>query len=334
VGEKSKRGNFNLTAVIPDSVILEKLPYIQKVIASLIPILAVTIVLIYLAFLRKVILTPAKRILIAMKKVRDGNLDVHIPQYATSNEFELMNQIFNSMVSQIRDLKIQVYEEQINKQKAELKHLQLQINPHFFLNSLNVIYQLAQVKDFKLIQEMSFCLVEYFRFMFRSNLTFVLLEDEIRHTKNYLKIQELRFPGHLTYGISVPEYLLKYMVPPLVIQTFVENAIKYAVNLDNPTHIDIEAELDGSVIEPKVKISIQDTGKGFPEDVLKQLQLEIDTLNELGEHIGIWNVQRRLRLLYKDQAAIKFSNGPEKGARVIISLPLKIESVLEGDTNV
>lgn len=326
VGEKSKKGAFSLLAIIPDSVILEKLPYIQKIVSSLVPILSLFFLILYLAFLKKIILHPVNKIVKAMRKIKNGDLDVQINQYATSNEFELMNDTFNSMVLQIRELKIHVYEEKINKQKAELKHLQLQINPHFFLNSLNVIFQLAQVKDFRLIQEMSVCLVEYFRFMFRSNSTFVLLEDELKNTRNYLQIQKMRFPGFLDYTITVPDSLSKYLIPPLLVQTFVENSIKYAVTLDEQINIYIDVDMDESTTDPRVKITIHDTGKGFDADILQKLQMGIDTTNPLGEeHIGIWNVKQRLLLLYKGQANIKFSNRPGSGACVEIDLPMKVE---------
>ncbi len=105
----------------------------------------------------------------------------------------MVNHTFNGMMEQIQELRIHVYEEQLNKQKAELQHLQLQINPHFFMNSLNIIYNLALVKNYALIQEMAISLVQYFRYMFRSNLTFLPLKDELQHIRNYIRIQELRF---------------------------------------------------------------------------------------------------------------------------------------------
>ncbi|MBJ8194004.1 two-component sensor histidine kinase, partial [Bacillus cereus] len=67
---------------------------------------------------------------------------------------------------------------------------------------------------------------------------------------------------------------------------------------------------------------VQDTGAGFPEAVLEQLRQDADPPSHDGEHIGIWNVRRRLRLLYKQQASIQFSNEPGKGATVQIRLPL------------
>jgi two-component system sensor histidine kinase YesM len=318
MGEKSARGRFSLIAIIPDSIILENLPFLRRIV-SFILIGSLVLLPIILYQLRKFILIPINRIMMAMRRIEDGNLEVRLTYRPSVIEFDMMNQSFNRMISQIQELKINVLEEQLNHQKAELKHLQLQINPHFFLNSLNIIYNLAQVKDFALIQEMALCLVQYFRFMFRSNLTFVTLRDEIQHTVNYLRIQEMRFPENLTFALSVPDSMMDGFIPPLVIQTFVENTIKHAVSMDKQVHIDIIIEDRG---DNKINIQVQDTGRGFPEDVLARLQMEMEIGNGEGHHIGIWNVQRRLRLLYQDQAQITFSNGVNLGAVIEILIPL------------
>jgi two-component system sensor histidine kinase YesM len=326
VGEKSAKGRFSLIAVIPDSIILENLPLLRRMVSFI--LMGSLILFPFILFLlRKIILIPINRIMMAMRRIEDGNLEVRITYSPSVIEFDKMNQSFNRMISQIQELKINVLEEQLNHQKAELKHLQLQINPHFFMNSLNIIYNLAQVKDFALIQEMVLCLVEYFRFMFRSNMAFVALRDEVQHTLNYFRIQEMRFPKNLTYDLSVPDNLMDVVVPPLVIQTFVENTIKHAVSMDKQIHIGITIEATSN---KKIKIRVEDTGKGFPEDVLTRLQMEMDIGNGEGHHIGIWNVQRRLRLLYQDHAQITFSNGAGHGAVIEILIPFHEKKGGEG----
>lgn len=322
IGEKSGMGEFGLVAVVHDQNILEKLPYLQRIIL-LIATGSILILLISVYFLRKVILLPINRIVVAMRKIKEGYLEARIPDKPASNEFELMNGTFNSMVSDIQQLKIDVYEEQLINQKAELKQLQLQINPHFFLNSLNVVYYLAQEKKYELIQELSFSLIRYFRFMFRSHTDYVLLQDELSHTESYLKIQKFRFPDSLTHAVSVQDDLLDCYIPPLMIQSFAENTIKHAINTDLPTHIDISIRRFGLISDDRLHIQIRDTGQGFSEQVLQQLQQEINLTNEEGEHIGIWNVRRRLRLLYGDQASIAFSN--DNGAVVNMIMPLSKE---------
>jgi two-component system sensor histidine kinase YesM len=319
VGEKSEKGNFNLIALIPDEKILQKLPYLRWV-AALIAMGSILLLPVFLLFLRTTVLVPLKRITAVMKRIEDGDLEARIDRYPAAEEFEIVNGTFNRMMAQIKQLRISAYEDQIDKQKNELRNLQLRVNPHFFMNTLNIIYNLARVKNYELIQEMTLCLVQYFRYMFRSNLTFVPLKDELQHIRNYLRIQELRFPESLTYEIEIPESLLDTLVPSLVIQNFVENTFKHAITLDEPIHLSIRAEL-ADAAEPQIKITIRDTGKGFPEKVLNDFHLGNRIIDSQGEHTGIWNVQQRLRLLYGNHAYVMLSNSNPSGAVVEIALP-------------
>ncbi|WP_244209051.1 sensor histidine kinase [Paenibacillus ferrarius] len=319
IGEHSGKGDFGLVAVVPDQRILQKLPYLQRII-FFIAVGTVIIVLLAFYFMRRVVLRPINRIVLAMSKIKEGHLDTQIAMKPASNEFELMNETFNSMLTDIQKLRIDIYEEQLINQKAELKQLQLQINPHFFLNSLNVVYYLAQEQKYKLIQELSLSLIHYFRFMFRSHTDHVLVRDELGHTKNYLNIQQIRFPGSLTYAIIASDDLLDCFIPPLIIQSFAENTIKYAVNTDVPTSIEVSVGRDSRKDEERLHIRIRDTGPGFADEVLEKLRQEINLTSKEGEHIGIWNVRRRLRLLYGEQASIRFSN--DNGAIVDIFMPI------------
>ncbi|MCK9858494.1 histidine kinase [Paenibacillus sp. ATY16] len=321
IGKNSSIGDFGLAAVVRSDTILERLPYLQRVIL----LMATGSILILLAsiyFLRRVVLLPIRRIVTAMRKIKEGYLEARIPDRPTSNEFELMNKTFNSMVGELQQLKIDVYEEQLNSQRAELKQLQLQINPHFFLNSLNVVYYMAQEKKYDLIQELSLSLIRYFRFMFRSQTDYALLQDELSLTEHYLKIQGFRFPGSLSYTVTAEDGLQDCVIPPLIIQSFAENTIKHAVNTDEPTHIEIA--IGKETESGKLHIRIRDTGCGFSEDVLSKLSEGMNLTNEGGEHIGIWNVRRRLRLLYRSEAEITFSN--DRGAVIDMILPLYKET--------
>jgi Predicted signal transduction protein with a C-terminal ATPase domain len=320
IGKNSSIGDFGLAAVVRGDTILERLPYLQRVIWFM----ATGSILILFAsiyFLRRVVLLPIRRIVTAMRKIKEGYLEARIPDRPTSNEFELMNQTFNSMVGELQQLKIDVYEEQLNSQRAELKQLQLQINPHFFLNSLNVVYYMAQEKKYDLIQELSLSLIRYFRLMFRSQTDYALLQDELSLTEHYLKIQGFRFPGSLSYTVTVEDGLLGCVIPPLIIQSFAENTIKHAVNTDEPTHIEIAIGKETEA--EKLHIRIRDTGCGFSEETLSKLGEGMNLANEGGEHIGIWNVRRRLRLLYRSEAEIAFSN--DHGAVIDMILPLQRE---------
>lgn len=321
VSSVAKQAPFSLVALIPDDYILANLPDLRKL-TLFIAMVALTLIPLGILFMRRLILFPLNKILSAMKAVRKGDWGVRVDQRIAAEEFNLLADSFNAMMSEIQTLRVNVFEEQLDKQKEELRRLQLQINPHFFLNSLNIVYNLAIVKDHDLIKQMTLSLIKYFRYLFRSNTSFVVLQNELEHTRNYLQIQDLRFPNQLTWSIDAPSFLMEIPVPPLMIQTFVENAIKHAITLDKPIDIKVTIDLQESDSESKLFIRISDNGIGFNEEVLMKLQMGKSVENEHGEHTGIWNVHRRLRLLYGDTATINYSNDKENGGAVIqILLP-------------
>lgn len=325
VGTESYRGNFQLVTLIPDRNILSNLPYLQQLI-WIITIGVFISIPIGLYFMRQAFLVPIKKILLAMSRVKVGDWGVRVNLEKDAEEFRILGHSFNTMMTEIQTLRVNVFEEQLNKQREELQRLQLQVNPHFFLNALNIVYNLAKVKNFQLIMEMTMALIQHFRFLFRSNTSFVKLKDELEHTRNYMSIQSLRFPGQLIARVDAPEYLRDIPVPPLIIQSFVENSIKHAVTMEEPIHITVnvgfEDVKDGSLI----KISIKDSGCGFNAEVLREIQAGRSIENERGEHTGIWNVQRRLSILYKEAITIQFFNDKDTGGAVVeMLLPTRPE---------
>ncbi len=322
VGQKSGLGDFSLVALVQREKILENLPYLLRIVIF-IAFGSMILLPVFLLLLNKTVMVPLKHIVSAMKKTGSGDMEARIEPYRTSDEFQIVNHTFNNMMSQIHDLKISVYEEHISRQKTELEYLKLQINPHFFMNTLNIIYGFAQTKNYKLIQEMTMYLVNHFRYMFGSNLVFVKLKYEVYHTRNYLHIQELRFPKRFTYEIDADESLMEYTVPPLVIQTFVENSVKYAVSMSGSIHISVLVELLDGESGQDIRVLIKDTGKGFDQKVLDDLNAGKTIKDEKGEHIGIWNIKKRLSLLYPDKAAIRLTNEDTGGAVIEILLPAK-----------
>ena len=319
IQNRSQVGAFSLVALVQEKSILDQLPILRNVVQL---ITYGSLIVLPLAFIlmQRTVLYPLNRILAALKFTRDGLIEYRIENVKTSYEFQRVNEAFNQMMSQIHKLRIDVYEEQLGKQRAELKLLQLQLNPHFLLNSLNIMHSLAFMRRYELIQELCIIITQYFRYMLRSKVTFVPLEDELKHVRNYLRIQELRFQDQLSYEIECPEACRQIEVPPLIIHTFVENSIKYAVTMEEPAHVSISIR-ETREPEPRMNIRITDNGPGFPDDVLLTLSNGEQLQDEEEEHVGIWNVQRRLELLYEGKARIRFSNLGQ-GACVELSLPL------------
>ncbi|GJM82541.1 hypothetical protein HMSSN139_50370 [Paenibacillus sp. HMSSN-139] len=151
VSSQSAPLGINLAIVIPNSELLQGLNVFQTIV-TILPFLVLLILLVYLYYFRRMVIRPILNLLGGIHRIRNGAMETKLP---ASNllEFQALNQAFNSMVVEIQDLKIDVYEERLNAQKAEMKHLQMQINPHFFLNTLNIIFQLADLKRYELVKK-------------------------------------------------------------------------------------------------------------------------------------------------------------------------------------
>lgn len=318
IRHQSASGSFFIYSLIPENRVLESLPYFKNITFA---ISITSLILLPLLFLyyRRAFLLPIYRLVSAMKRAKEGELGVRIPAANVAREFQIMNANFNNMLAEIGELKINIYEEKLRNKNMELKHLQMQINPHFFLNALNTVYYFAQARNYEMIRELSLSLIQYFRYMFQSGVDFALLQDELKHTRNYLNIQKMRFSKNFTYSILEDEHFADCLLPPLLIQTFVENTIKHAVDLDRCTHLDVSVSPETD--EESYSISIRDNGKGFEEQLLRMLNSDAEISGNSGEQIGIWNVRRRLRLAFDRKALISFNNHPDGGAEIRMVLP-------------
>ena len=254
----------------------------------------------------------------AMKEVGDGNLDLKLEHESIVAEYDSMIKSFQSMVTQVRDLKIENYEKELSAQKSYLQCLQLQINPHFYLNALNIIYSLAEMQDYKMIQEMTMSLVDYSRYMFRSPDKMVTVSEEIEHVDTYMKIQNLRFADRIKYQVNISSEIEDAMIPPFVIQSFVENSVKYAINLEKQNVLSIQGKLEEIEEELYVELEIRDNGMGYEPEVLAVMN-ETKPADERF-NIGIRNVRQRLEFLFGDRAKMILKN--DNGAVVILRIPL------------
>ncbi len=268
------------------------------------------------------IVEPVNKLVAAMDKLKNGDLGVKLEKAPVCNEFRILNDSFTNMAKEIKKLKLDIYEEKLLKQKTQLHYFQLQIHPHFFINSLNMIYNLAQVEKYELIQKLSLNLCEYYRFSIRNTGDFVTLREELNHVHRYLEIQKIRFGEHLQIRLETDPLLMEFQLPPLTIETFVENSVKYALNMEDPAEIEVSVKLSTKDTE-QLLIRIADSGPGFSEERMEDILSGKPTLQRPGEggHLGIYNVQQRLWLLYGEEAQLDITNRDPHGTLVEIFLP-------------
>ena len=207
-------------------------------------------------------------------------------------------------------------------QKANLKALQAQINPHFFFNVLNTIGRLAMIEGANQTQDMVYRFSDLLRYtMRRDENDFVTLQEEIRHVRNYLHIQKVRQGDRLTYDFDISKELKTVLCPFMFIQPFVENAIKYAVEArENGAHISVSAHLSGNDVE----IHVIDNGVGIASERIDELldeERHIESKKGMG--IGIRNTNKRLKYYYGPDYGVTFNKNITSGTDVIITIPQK-----------
>lgn len=228
---------------------------------------------------------------------------------------------FDSLTKQLNDLKIDVYEEKLVLARTELEFYQLQIKPHFFVNCFSIIFGMAQKKDYARIQEFCLKLSNYVRYLFRNGFTRVTLGEELAVIRDYLQIQDIRHRTENQMMDHVDGGLLSREIPPLLLLTFVENAVKHA-DAGNLTVCIGASALEGEE-ERKLRFTVGNNGSKFPEEQLARLNspaIFLEKANPEGRGLGVRNIWKRLSLIYGSRFSLTFSN-TEHGALVEILIP-------------
>jgi two-component system sensor histidine kinase YesM len=323
VSAKTQAGDYFVSYVAKENLTLFDRDVDIFLMAS---VAAAAIILFFVSatVLQRLIYRPLITLHRTMNEVGKGDMS---PAIDTSRllEFQEINQTFIYMLEEIKTLKIDVYEQRLDRQQIKQRFLQIQLKSHFYLNCLNIIHALAQVKNFLLIQDLTRSLGAYFRYMTDDFSKLNALGEELEHLQNYMHVQEIRFPNCLTYRVNVSPELLSVGIPPLILQTFIENAVEHAIDLDKNNHITLtitQNEIDDT---RGIEICVQDNGKGFSTEQLRKFNsCEEETFDQRDE-IGIKNVINRLRLIYEGKVVVQFSNATKGGAVVRIWIPMLTE---------
>ena len=284
-------------------------------------IVAFLLIPILYALIQRLLLHPLRVLNQAQKRLRNGDLDCRITEKANSIEYEHSFQSFNKMADRIQDLKIEVYEKELDRKQMELSNLQLQIRPHFLLNTFNLIYTLAQRGQEKDVQQVILYLSDYFRYLFRSGRNLEIFEKEQHLIEAYIGTAKVRYPGAIEADYEYDPEIAFVRVPPLLLHNFVENIVKYAISPGKVTHISIVGQYEDGM----VSFMIMDDGGGMTEEQVEELDRSMREPRKDGLHIGYANSLKRLRYSYGEKADIEISSEPGEGVCVTVTFPYDLE---------
>lgn len=264
-------------------------------------------------------------LLYKMKRVENGDLSAKNTILEGVDELSIIDNHFNAMISTLEKSINTNYIAKLEKQEAELQSLQLQINPHFLYNTLETISSIAMTNNVYLIGEICENLGEMFRFsMNKEREEFVPLFREIQHTKNYIYIQQVRFPHDFEVFYNIDPVLKQRLIPRFIIQPIVENSILHGLQKKSEKGC---LELSVYEEENKLIISVDDDGIGMEDTKVVQLNEYInDSSNNVAKDhkasIGVKNVHRRIQFAYGKDYGIIIKSKPSQGTSVMIVLPL------------
>ncbi len=259
---------------------------------------------------------PIRRLIKLMEKVEDGELNA----FAMANgvyEVQELSRSFNNMVYKIKQLMIEILEEQKQLRKSEMKTLHAQINPHFLYNTLDSIVWMAESGDNANVVKMISALSQFFRLSLSGGRDTITVEEELKHAENYLIIQKMRYSDQFNYEIRADEDVLQCQTLKIVLQPIVENSILHGVgDLPYPGEITIQA----MCCDDMLLFQVTDNGFGIEPEKLARI-LEIQPQNKSG--IGIRNVNSRIQLLYGSRYGLQYESELDRGTTVTIRLPYR-----------
>jgi two-component system sensor histidine kinase YesM len=277
-------------------------------------VLAITGV--YAFFIYRFIHQPLLTLVKSFRKLESGDLKIAIA-HKSNDEFRYLYGRFNQMVVNLRSLIDQAYKQRIMTQRAELKQLQSQINPHFLYNSFFILNTMANTGDLDGIEEFTTQLGGYFQFVTRNASDEVELHQEVNHARLYTEIQSLRFSHRIKVDFAdLPKELETFRVPRLIIQPIIENAFEHS--LERMVHnglIAIRFEEE----DAEIRIIVEDNGEELTDEAINLIKSSME-FEGRQETTGIVNIHRRILITFGEDSGLQVMRSEFGGLKVIMRL--------------
>lgn len=255
------------------------------------------------------------QIIDAFRKAQEGDFTVKA-ELRSHDEFQTIGDSFNVMLEKLQ-VQIDRNKEMTERLSAtQLRQLRSQFNPHFLYNTLDNIRFMVHFKP-EDASAMILSLSNLLRYSLDSQREEVPLATDMEYTENYLKIMKFRFGERLTYEVQMDKDAEAVLIPKLLIQPMIENAIKYGYEGKETLDIRISAYMSHG----RMVLVCADNGAGMKKEAEEELRLLLQAETESSSHLGLFNIHRRLKLRYGDDAGIEIFTREYLGTSVSVSVP-------------
>ena len=268
--------------------------------------------------LSRQIAAPLEKLMAAFGRVQQDKLETQLP-VDRQDEFGQLADRFNHMVHALSVNRQELLTNQQELNQAQIRMLQAQLNPHFLCNTLDTMKWISKINKVPQVAMMATNLADILRFCISAE-EFVPLYREMEILHRYIEIQKLRLSDDFSFSECIPEELYDCMVPKMILQPIVENAILHGIDGQSGSTIRICARVADGLLQ----IDVTDNGRGFPQEMLGQPYGRDKGLAK--GHLGLYNVDMILRRNYGEHCGLFLDCGEGGvGAKVTATLPISYE---------
>ena len=286
-------------------------------------VILVIVALLFSRFMARSITLPIQKLRDSMEKVQEGDFSISDVVVDSDNEIGSLTKSFDVMTHRIQELMEQNVYEQEQKRKSELKALQSQINPHFLYNTLDSIIWMAEGKKNEEVVLMTASLARLLRQSISNEDEVVPIANEVEYARGYLTIQKMRYKDKLEFQIEVEPSILHIPLIKLVLQPIIENAIYHGLKYKESKGLLI---IKGFMKDGNAVLQVIDDGVGMDEETLAHIY-DRHKVNYHSNGVGVYNVQKRLKLYYGDDYGITYESKKGEGTTATITIPGRQEAV-------
>lgn len=288
--------------------------------AAVFLVLMALIFVIFYTISKRMLLIPVMEISDFSRKIEQSR-DYSIPKLSRIAEVQETQKALVSLAKTISDLETARRMEENVKTHALLQYYQLQTRSHFFINCLKSLYGMLENRQIDKMKLMIIAFSNHLRYLFHDNISTVPLSHELREIDDYYQILSLDSEKIFLLNVEVEDNLEDSCVPPLIIQSFLENSFKYNAEKKGMAVFSVKISAVSENDAAYLRIHMQDNGSGYPEDVLNAINQRVNYSFD-DSHVGINNLKHRLSILYGENYTFAFYNLPTGGACSVISIPL------------
>ncbi len=257
---------------------------------------------------------PLNQLLDAMRRMEKGDFGTPVP-VESRDEIGYLTNRFNHLNERVKTLIEENYIGKLREKETEIMALNLQLNPHFLYNTLNIINWMAIEQGNRDISDMVMRLCDMMAYTLRDKRDVARLSEDLEWLSNYWIIMQARFEDKFTIEQHISPAILDCEVPKLFLQPFVENSILHGFeHMEQGGVIRIEGKND----EHTLCFTVADNGAGMTAEAVERV------MTMEASHIGVRNVDKRIRLLYGSEFGVSVASKPGEGTLVCIRLPKRV----------